>query len=232
MSLEEKAIKIKGKSYVLVSDRVIAFNETYPNGSIVVELISQPQDDMVVMKATVTPDTNHPERKFVDYSQARWGDGYINKTSAMENCSTSAVGRALGMMGIGVIESIASVDEINKAQTYPQKKNTPYKDEFYDDSKKDTKNDKRIDDIEQDDVKKGGSPMQKRVEEIEEKRKLWEKIKEYIETDINPNAKSIYDVALKQYGVDKFSQMTLEQCKYTVENILDFVNPENIFDKE
>lgn len=230
MSLEDKAITIKGKKYVLVSDRVIAFNEIYPNGSIITELISQPQDEMVVMKAIVTPDANHPERKFVDYSQARWGDGYINKSSAMENCSTSAVGRALGMMGIGVIESIASADEIHKAQTYPQKQNAPYKDEFYDDSNKDTKNNKIIDDIKQDDVKSTLSPMQKRVEEIELKRKLWDEIKESVET--NPDVKFMYEAALKQYGVSKFSQMTLDQCKYTHEQILDFVNPEHIFDKE
>lgn len=224
MSLEEKAIKIKGKSYVLVSDRVIAFNETYPNGSIVVELISQPQDDMVVMKATVTPDTNHPERKFVDYSQARWGDGYINKTSAMENCSTSAVGRALGMMGIGVIESIASADEINKAQTYPQKKNTPYKDEFYDDSNKVSKSVKSIVDVEQNEDKIALSPMQKRVSEIDDKREMFNKIKDYIENDKYPNANKIYNDILKLYNIDKFSQMTLDQCKYTVKQIFDSIN--------
>ena len=40
----------------------------------------------------------------------------VNKTSAIENAETSAVGRALGLiMGIGVIESIASADEMNKA---------------------------------------------------------------------------------------------------------------------
>jgi hypothetical protein len=32
--LNEKAISIKGKDYVLVKDRIIYFNETYPNGSI------------------------------------------------------------------------------------------------------------------------------------------------------------------------------------------------------
>ena len=41
----------------------------------------------------------------------------VNKTAALENASTSAVGRALGYMGIGVIESIASADEMAKATT-------------------------------------------------------------------------------------------------------------------
>ena len=35
--LKDKAIDIKGKAYVLVSDRIIYFNENYPNGSIVTE---------------------------------------------------------------------------------------------------------------------------------------------------------------------------------------------------
>jgi hypothetical protein len=115
-SLKNKAIDIKGKSYVLVSDRIIYFNENYPNGSIQTKLVSSPEAERVVMKAKVTPDCTKPERYFTDYSQALWGEGYINKTSAIENCSTSAVGRCLAYLGIGVIDSVASVDEINKAQ--------------------------------------------------------------------------------------------------------------------
>jgi hypothetical protein len=116
--LRDKAIDFKGKKYVLVSDRVLYFNENYPLGSITSELISDPKDELVIIKATVSPDGI---RKFTGYSQAKWGDGHINKTSALENCETSAVGRALALMGIGVLDSIASMDEINKAMTYPEK---------------------------------------------------------------------------------------------------------------
>lgn len=119
-NLKEKAINIKGKAYVLVSDRVIYFNEQYTNGSIVTE--KSEIGERVEFKATVTPDVDKPARIFTGHSQAVWGDGYINKTSALENAETSAVGRALALMGIGVIDSIASVDEINKAQTYPTSK--------------------------------------------------------------------------------------------------------------
>ena len=122
---ELKGINIKGNEYILVKDRVLYFNENYPNGKIETELLSEINSEMVVMKATITPDVDNPTRIFTGYSQATWGDGYINKTAAMENCETSAVGRALGMMGIGVIDSIASADEINKAQTQP--KYTPKK---------------------------------------------------------------------------------------------------------
>lgn len=127
-SLQEKAVNIKGKQYVLVSDRVLYFNETYPRGSITTELVSAPDASRVVVKATVrVPYEFHPAsaefssdemsaaRIFTGHSQAVIGEGMVNKTAALENAETSAVGRALAMMGIGVIESIASADEMRKA---------------------------------------------------------------------------------------------------------------------
>ena len=113
--LRSKAVDIKGKKYILVSDRVLFFNESYPNGSIETELVKF-SDGIVVTKTTVTPDVKNPDRRFTGYAQEKEGDGYINKTSALENSETSSTGRALAMMGIGVIDSIASVDEINKAR--------------------------------------------------------------------------------------------------------------------
>lgn len=118
--LKEKAIDFKGKKYVLVADRVIYFNDTYKAGCINTEVISKPEDELVIVKAYVYPD-GMQGRYFTGYSQAKWGEGYINKTSALENAETSAVGRALAMMGIGVIESIASIDEINKANAHTGK---------------------------------------------------------------------------------------------------------------
>lgn len=112
--LKSKAISIKGKDYIQVKDRVIYFNEKYPNGCIQTELVSW-EGDIITMKAKATPDVDKPERFFCDYSQEKVGEGMINKTSALENGSTSAVGRALALMGIGVIDSIASTDEMYKA---------------------------------------------------------------------------------------------------------------------
>ena len=115
MANKLKTIDIKGKAYVLVVDRVRAFNEGYLNGSITTELVSEPNSERVVIKATVIPDVKNMDRKFTGYSQALIGDGYINKTSALENGETSAVGRALALMGIGITDSFASADEIVKA---------------------------------------------------------------------------------------------------------------------
>lgn len=126
--LKEKAISIKGKQYVMVADRILYFNEKYPLGSISTTLLSDSNSDKIVVKATIDlPMLDEDgefmkdghgavgQRTFTGHSQATVGDGMVNKTAALENAETSAVGRALAMMGIGVIESIASVDEMNKA---------------------------------------------------------------------------------------------------------------------
>jgi len=45
---------------------------------------------------------------------------FINQTSYIENCETSAVGRALGILGIGVDTAIASAEEVATAQANQQ----------------------------------------------------------------------------------------------------------------
>ena len=119
--LKDKAIDIKWKKYVLVSDRVVYFNENYPNWCIQTERFLE--WDMEIFKATVIPDIEKPERYFTWYSQAKRVKELdpkkkmdVNLTSALENAETSAVWRALAFMWIGVIDSIASADEIKKAE--------------------------------------------------------------------------------------------------------------------
>lgn len=116
--LADKAIDIKGKKYVQVHDRVTYFNENYPKGYIQTELLSDPAATTVVVKATVTPDAEYPHRVFTGHAQESLSKTGVNSTSAMENAETSAVGRALGMMGIGVLDSVASVDEMKKAGAF------------------------------------------------------------------------------------------------------------------
>lgn len=108
-------INFKGSEYVLVKDRILFFNENFKNGSIRNEYFREDDGRRVVVKATVIPDVSNMDRIFVAHSQAVEGSSYINKTSALENAETSAVGRALAMMGIGIVDSVASADEMVKA---------------------------------------------------------------------------------------------------------------------
>ncbi len=101
---------IKGREYIDVSQRIQGFWELFPNGRIVTEELED-NGQRCKYKASIYNEgdllaTGHAfeERK-----------GMINSTSYVENCETSAVGRALGILGIGSTESIASADEVNGA---------------------------------------------------------------------------------------------------------------------
>ena len=109
-----KKIQIHGKDYVMVKDRIIFFNESCPNGSITTEL--KATDNSFIFKAIITPDVEKPSRIFSGHAEEIIGSSQINKTSALENCETSAIGRALGCMGIGVEGAFASADEIKNAK--------------------------------------------------------------------------------------------------------------------
>ena len=106
--LKDKAISIRGREYVQVKDRINFFNENCQNGSIQTTLVSD--GDRVVFRAKVTPDVSNPERFFTGTSASNPSKS-IEAQVPHEVAETSAVGRALAMMGIGVIDSVASVED-------------------------------------------------------------------------------------------------------------------------
>jgi len=67
------------------------------------------------MKTTVTPDVENPDRYFTGFAHEDESKSQINRTSAIENCETSATGRALGLLGLGSESSIASAEEVQNA---------------------------------------------------------------------------------------------------------------------
>lgn len=107
-----KRINIKGKEYVDVASRVQGLWKIYPDGSIRTELISFTGDECI-FKAEVW---NKDVLLATAHAHEVKGSSNINKTSFVENCETSAVGRALGNAGIGSTDSIASADEVLNAQ--------------------------------------------------------------------------------------------------------------------
>jgi len=112
-----KTVNIKGKQYVEVSERVKEFHNRFKEGSITTEIVSH-ADGVVVMKATVRPYAQtSPEICYTGFAFEKQDDkrSLVNQTSYIENCETSAVGRALGFCGIGIDASIASADEVKNA---------------------------------------------------------------------------------------------------------------------
>ena len=108
-------VDIKGKQYVMVNERVQEFHEKYPNGKIVTTIVDTNFEDSICMKSRVVPDMKHPDRYFTGYAWEKIGSSQINRTSFLENCETSAVGRAIGFLGLGSVDSIASAEEVSNA---------------------------------------------------------------------------------------------------------------------
>ena len=106
---------IKGKDYVLVNERIKAFRMLYPEGFITTEIVSN-VDGVCVMRARVGYYANGGTVVLgTGTAYEREDSTYINKTSYIENCETSAVGRALGMLALGVDTSVASAEEVQNA---------------------------------------------------------------------------------------------------------------------
>lgn len=119
-------MKFKGKEYTEVKDRLIAFADEFPQASIQTELVSVNQIidsptgetcNEYVVKATVIPNPiQEPEWFYVGHAAERDNTGFVNKTSALENGETSAVGRALAFAGFGGDFAIASKEEVDNAK--------------------------------------------------------------------------------------------------------------------
>lgn len=107
-----RTTEIKGKDYAEVNQRIKAFRMVYPQGFIKTELVSL-ENGVCVIKATVG--VGETMILGTGYAYEKEGSTFINKTSYIENCETSAVGRALGMAGFGIDVSVASAEEVQNA---------------------------------------------------------------------------------------------------------------------
>ena len=121
---ELTGIDVKGKNYVMVPQRVTAFRKLYPEGFIRTKLLSL-DDGVCVMQAEVGYYTGGGTEVILSsgFAYEKETSSYINKTSYIENCETSAVGRALGFLGLGIEGGgICSAEELANALNNQQKK--------------------------------------------------------------------------------------------------------------
>jgi hypothetical protein len=107
-----KTTNIKGKPYVEVVERLKYFRANFADHSLTTEVV-QLTPDFCVLNAIITD----PMGRIVASGMAQEDrtSSAINKTSYVENCESSAWGRALGNFGIGLEVSIATADEMAMA---------------------------------------------------------------------------------------------------------------------
>ena len=109
-----KTVNIKGKEYVEVNERIKHFrnSDAYKDWSLTSEIVSL-EDGVCVIKATIANADGVVKATGLAYEKE--DSSFINKTSYIENCETSAWGRALGNLGIGIDASVASAEEVGNA---------------------------------------------------------------------------------------------------------------------
>lgn len=117
VNLEIKKTDIKGKQYAEVSERILAFRKLNPNGRIITEIIDKTENDVTV-KATIY---DEQEKELATGYASEIKKGLVNTISMLENCETSAIGRALGFCGFGIDNGIASGQDMSKVELYKQK---------------------------------------------------------------------------------------------------------------
>lgn len=113
--------------YEPVADRIERFWKDHPHGSILTDL-AYFDDKHFIVKATVWDDRPLPGETWNDgrpsatgYAEEVIGSTNVNRTSALENCETSAIGRALANLGYAV-KNRASREEMAKAQPEPRQR--------------------------------------------------------------------------------------------------------------
>ena len=107
-----KTVNIKGKNYVEVNERLKYFREHFKGYSLLSEIVELTDERIVIKARILSPDLIEVANGLA-YELA--GSSFINKTSYIENCETSAWGRALANFGIGLDNSVASADEVSQA---------------------------------------------------------------------------------------------------------------------
>jgi len=124
-------VNLKGKTYTMVAQRVQALRAAAGvEGQILTEVIEQ-TDQRVMVKASISVWRDGAWSLVAnDFAEEYRNQGPVNKTSALENCCTSAIGRALSAAGLsgGEYASSFEVDNaIHRKPEAPKKKAAPKK---------------------------------------------------------------------------------------------------------
>mgnify|MGYP005813557847 CR=1 FL=1 len=125
-------VTIHGKEYKTVAERLAEFHKDIVDHKSIITEIIQFKDGIVVVKAVV----KIGENVFCGHAYEDIGSSKINETSALENCETSAIGRALASSGYAGTE-FCSADELVTALNKQNAPSKPQKVDLSDDNWRD-----------------------------------------------------------------------------------------------
>jgi hypothetical protein len=108
-------------SYETVEERLNKFWELHPNGRVATEIIHY-DEKRVLIKASLYRNVDEPNPTSTGFAEEVFGSSPVNKTSFVENCETSAIGRATANMNLSVKGKRPSREEMNKVQRRSEEK--------------------------------------------------------------------------------------------------------------
>lgn len=104
------------QDYITVAERIEKFYERYPEGRIITNIIEHdPERGFILMRADVYRNAEDTLPTSTGHAYELKSEGYVQRTSYIEVCETSSVGRALALAGFEVRRGIASREEIMKS---------------------------------------------------------------------------------------------------------------------
>jgi hypothetical protein len=104
--------------YETVEDRLVKFWADHPEGRIETD-IKHYDERRVVIHASAYTSQDALCPMATGIAEETRGDGFVNKTSHVENCETSAIGRALANLGYATKGKRPSREEMEKAKKNP-----------------------------------------------------------------------------------------------------------------
>ena len=112
---DSEKVDIRGKRYAEVHTRVQIFRETYGDDGKIISTIHVADDTRVLAETSISVFVDESWRVIAnDFAEEYRASGPVNKTSAVENCLTSSIGRALSACGLSG-GNYASFDEVSHA---------------------------------------------------------------------------------------------------------------------
>lgn len=103
--------------YVPVSERLEQFYSDHPEGRILTNIVEHDAENgFVLIRAEVYRQQDDAVPAATGHAFENRSEGFVNKTSYIENCETSATGRALALLGYEIKRGIASKEEMEKTE--------------------------------------------------------------------------------------------------------------------
>lgn len=104
------------QDYVTVAERIERFYERYPEGRLITHIVEHDAErGFILMRAEVYRNPDDASPAATGHAYELKSEGYVQRTSYIEVCETSSIGRALAMAGFEVKRGIASREEMEKS---------------------------------------------------------------------------------------------------------------------